>query len=163
MGRATAAAVTFAATVIGLVFALWPAARPDEPPAAKGATLRNLTLDRVSFGQYLDRIAQSRSPYVRAQLQRRGLLVGLDFKIEGYRSKQLPLQWQLIDARSGDQIARSRDLFITPTANVDRNTWSVWIRAPRGRARRFFVELELLDDRGEVPLGRLRSARFTGT
>jgi hypothetical protein len=42
------------------------------------------------------------------------------------------------------------------------NSWSIWVSVPPGRTRRFFVELELLDDRGTVPLERLRTRRFAG-
>jgi hypothetical protein len=145
----------------GLIFGLWPALQPSEPPTIKGAILTNVTVDHVSFGQYLDRIALIRSPYPPAQLERPGALVGFDFNIKGYRNKVLPLQWRLIDAKTGDQVDRSRDLLLTPAANEDQNSWSVWVPIPRGRSRRFFVEVELLDDHG-YPLGRVRTDRFSG-
>jgi hypothetical protein len=163
IAKAVAAAVSFTATAIGLIFGLWPALKPSEPPAAKGATLSQVTLDRVRYGQYLDRIAVSRYGYRQAQLERGGVLVGVTFKVTGYQSKRLPLQWRLIDARTGDQIEQSRDLFYVPAANEDQNSWSVWVAVPPGGARRFFIEVELLDDRGAVPLGRVRTERFHGT
>jgi hypothetical protein len=157
------AVVTFAATMTGLIFGLWPTLRPVEPPATKGAALTNVTVDRVSFGQYLDRGAYSRSPFRRAQLQRRGALVGFDFNIKGYLHKHLPLRWQLLDARTGDQVAQSPDLFTTPRADEDQNSLLIWVPVPRARGRRFFVEIQLLDDRGAYPLGRIRTHRFSGT
>jgi hypothetical protein len=162
IAKALATAVTFAATGTGLIFGLWPALKPDAPPATRRATLTNVTLDHIRFGQYLDRKALSRSGYPRAQLERPGALVSFDFNIRGYRNKDLPLQWQLVDATSGDQVARSRDLLITPEANEEQNSWPVWVPVPRGRSRRFFVEIELFDDRGAVPLGRIRTDRFGG-
>jgi hypothetical protein len=160
--RAIGAAVTFAATVTGLIFGLWPALRPAEPPAAKGATLTNATVDRASFGQYLDRTGSSRSPFRPAQLDRRGALVGFDFNIEGYVGRDLPLRWQLIDARTGEQVRQSRDYFMTPSANEDKNSWWIWTPVPHRRGHRFFVEIQLLDDRAGVPLGRIRTDPFSG-
>jgi hypothetical protein len=149
---------------MGLILGLLPALEPDESPAAKGAKLSNETLDRISFGQYLDRISVSRAGYRAAKLEQPGALVGLHLEVTGYKGKRLPLHWRLIDARTGGQVDRSRDLSYIPEATNDQNSWSIWIPVPSGRDRRFFVEVELLDDRGAVPvpLGRVRTARFGG-
>jgi hypothetical protein len=161
VAKAVGATVTFAVTMTGVIFGLWPTLKPQEHPATRGATLTNRTVDHISFGQYLDRIALSRSPYPPAQLKRPGALVSFDFNIKGYRNKALPLQWRLVDARTGDQVQRLRDLIVTPAASEDQNSWSIWIRVPRGRSRRFFVEVELLDDQTH-PLTRIRTDRFRG-
>jgi hypothetical protein len=144
----------------GLIFGLWPALKPEEPAATKGATLSNATADNVSFGQYLDRTAQSRSGWGYAQLHRQGVLVSFDVNMNGYWNKRLRLQWGLIDARTGDQIADNRHFFLTPEASEDQVRWPAWVPVPRGRERRCFVEIELLDDRGVIPLGHVRTPRF---
>jgi hypothetical protein len=162
IAKAVGAAVSFAATATALIFGVWPTLKPDEPPVTKGATLSNVTLDRMSFGQYLDRTAQSRTGYQRTQLEHAVVVVGVDFSIRGYRNKHLPLQWRLVSVQTGDQIDQSRDLFLTPEANEDQARWSVWVTVPRGRDRRFFVEVELFDDRGAVPLRSVRTDLFSG-
>jgi hypothetical protein len=164
IARWTAAVVGFAATLTGLIFALWPALKPEGPPAVRSAKLSNLAVDRnITFGQYLDRIEQSRRPYGRAELAERGVLVQFDFAIQGYKGKRLPLRWQLIDARSGEQLDQSRDLLITPLASSDSGSWPVWVKTPRGRSRRLYVQLQLYNDRGSVPLSRLRTETFSGS
>jgi hypothetical protein len=162
IAKAIGAIGAFAATMSGLVFGLWPTLKPAEPPATKGAILSNVTVDHVTFGQYLDRGGYSRSQYRPVELERRGALVGFDFNIKGYLHKDLPLWWQLIDARTGEQIDESQDLVITPTAAEDQNTLPVWVRVPRDANRRFFVEIQLLNDRA-VPLAHIRTKRFSGT
>jgi hypothetical protein len=135
-----------------------------EPSRTKAATLSNPTLDRnISFGQYLDRKEISRVPYQAAELRRRGAFLAFDFKIEGYKGKRLPLQWQLIDARTGDQLRESKDVALHPDAETDQASWDFWVPVPRGADRRFFVQLQLYNDRGSVPIGRLRTATFGGS
>jgi hypothetical protein len=163
------------AVVAGLV-ALWPSIKPKDTPApkatrstsltpdpvTKAARLSNLTLDRdITFGQYLDRKQISRKPYTAAVLARRGAYVAFDFRVEGYKGKRLPLRWQLMDARTSDQLGQSRDIAITPGATTDQGSWDVWVPLPRGH-RRFYVQVQLYDNAGLVPIGRLRTERFAG-
>ena len=155
IGALVAVAVVAAAFLV-----LWPALKPQDAPATKAARLSNLTLDRdVTFGQYLDRKGLSRQPYGPAQLARRGAFVAFDFRIQGYHGKRLPLRWQLMDARTGDQLDQSRDVAITPAANTDQGSWDVWVPLPRGH-KRFYIQVQLYDNAGLVPIGRLRTERF---
>ena len=163
IAKAISATAAFAATMTGLIFGLWPALKPEGPATIKGATLSKVEVDRMDYGQYLDRIVRSRSGYRPARLHRHGVLVTFHFDITGYRTRHLPLQWQLIDARTRDRVAHSRDLFLTPDATEDQGNWRIWLAVPRGHDRRFFVEVELLDDRQVVPLGQVRTQRFAGT
>jgi len=169
--------IGLAVAVVGGLLALWPsikpqgvpatkAARPTHQPqgvpATKAARLTHLSLDRdITFGQYLDRKELSRKPYTASVLGRRGAYVAFDFRVEGYRGKRLPLRWQLIDARTGDQLDQSRDVSITPDATTDQGSWDVWVPLPRGH-RRLYVQVQLYDDAGLVPIGRLRTERFAG-
>jgi hypothetical protein len=141
-----------------LAVTLWP----SPAPPTKAARLSNQTFDRnLTFGQYLDRKALSRKPYPPTQLARRGAFVAFDFRTEGYRGKRLPLRWQLFDAESGDQLAQSRAIIIRPDANVDQGSWDVWVPFPRARHPRLYVQVQLYDDGGIVPIGRLRTPRFS--
>jgi hypothetical protein len=116
IAKVTAVVVTFAATMTGLIFGLWPSLTPTEPPATKRATLSNATVDHVSYGQYLERAGFSRSSHRPAQLKPRGVLVAFDLNVKGYLNERLPLHWQLIDVPTGDQLNESRDLFYVPKA-----------------------------------------------
>lgn len=154
--------IAVAATATTLILGGEPGV-PDRPPATKGGSLTIKTLDRVSFGQYLDRIDATRSDYPRAQLQQIGTLVGLDIKVAGYSDKRLPLRWRILDARTGDEVQQSQeDRYYIPHAREDNNSWPIWVPLPRGRDRQFFVEFELFDDRGATPLDQARTDRLTG-
>jgi hypothetical protein len=160
MGRPILAAAAIA-VVLGGSLLLLPALRSDGTPPTRAATLSKPTLDRdVSFGQYLDRKELSRGSYRPAELGRLGVLVSFDFRIQGYRGDRLPLRWQLLDTGTGDQVAQSRDVAIVPEADDDRGTWDVWVPVPPDAGRRFFVQVQLYNDQGDVPIARLRTRTF---
>jgi hypothetical protein len=160
IGRAIAGAVGCVATVVGLVFVLAPSLKPDEPPVDRGARLSRAQVEpNLSFGEYLDRIEQSRRPYGPVDLERRGAYVEFDFSVRGYKDKRLPLRWQLVDARSGAQLDHSRDLGVRPLVNTDAGSWNVWIPLTR-RARRMYVQIQLYNNAGTVPIGRVRTRAF---
>jgi hypothetical protein len=159
--RAVAGAVGFAATVIGLVFVLWPSLKPSAPPADKGATLSNAQTETgLTFGAYLDRIGQSRRPYGKAELRARGAYVEFDFAVRGYKGQHLPLGWQLLDARSGVQLGQDWALRVTPKADRDAGSWNIWIPLRRTSAR-MYAQIALYNRDG-VPIARVRTAPFSG-
>lgn len=160
VARWTSAVVGFVATTLGVVFVLFPALKPDDPPPTQGATLSNPSPEALTWGQYLDRQDLDRAPYDPKALRRRGIFVEFDYTIEGYKDKALPLRWQLIDARGGDQLGKSRDTLITPEAPKDGGSHAIWVPLPARRAARLFVQLQLYEPTGEVPIGRARTARF---
>lgn len=161
--KALSAAIAFAAALTGLIFGLWPTARPEAPATTKGAALLSVSVDRVSLGQYLDRMTQSRTGYSREDLHRQGVLVRYDVKIKGYRGKHLLLTFQLIDAQSRDLVAPSRNQCLTPDVSDDKGGVPIWIPVPRGRERRFVIELELFNDRRTTSLAHDRSPQFNGS
>lgn len=160
IARWTSALVGFVATVLGVVFVLFPALKPEGPAPTKGATLSHPVREMLSWGQYLDRKDLDRRPYDAAALRRPGVFVEFDYVIEGYKEQALPLRWQLIDARGGDQLGKSRDTQIVPEASTDKASWDVWVPLPRRHVQRVFVQLQLFEQRGTVPIGRLRTPAF---
>jgi hypothetical protein len=160
VARAIVGAVGFAATVIGLVFVLWPSLKPEPPPADQGAALSNAQVEPgMTFAAYLDRISQSRGSLDRATLDERGAFVEFDFSVRGFKDKHLPLGWQLLDARDGVQLAQDRALRVTPRADRDSGVWNVWIPL-RHKARRMYAQIALYNLKG-VPIGRVRSPVFS--
>ena len=157
VARWVSATVGFVATLLGVVFVLFPAIKPQGPPPTRRATLTNPATERLTWAQYLDRLDLDRSPYDASALRRRGIFVEFDYAIDGYRDKPLPLRWELVDVRSGAQLRHSRDTLIVPEAATDAGTWSVWVPLPRRRVRRAYVQLQLFKPSGDIPIGRLRT------
>jgi hypothetical protein len=163
-GRAVAAVVSFTATVVGLVFVLIPSLKPEGPAAEKDARLSVISFeDNRTFGQYLDVIDHKGSEYGPAYRRRRGTIVIVGYSIHGYKSKALPLRWRLVDADSGDQVGATKDRFIKAEANVDRGSWPLWVQIPRGRTRRFYIDVQIYNDRGAVAIHSLHTRRFRGS
>jgi hypothetical protein len=158
--RAVAGAVGFVGALLGVVFVLWPSLKPDAPPVDKGADLARAQVEPgLTFGQYLDRIGQTRRSYEPAQLRRRGAYVEFDYVIRGYKDKRLPLHWQLIDAGTGAQLSQSADLRVRPDVDRDKGAWNVWVALPP-KVRRMYVQIQLFNDVGGFPIGRVRTPVF---
>jgi hypothetical protein len=160
IARWVSAVVGFVATLLGVIFVLFPAIKPQGPPPTKHASLTNPTPEQLSWAQYLDRMELDRKPYDASALRRRGIVVGFDYAVDGYRNKRLPLRSQLIDARRGDQLRHSRDTLLVPEASTDGGAWSVWVPLPRRTVPRAYVELQLFEDSGRVPIARVRTRQF---
>jgi hypothetical protein len=54
------------------------------------------------------------------------------------------------------QLDHSSDLRV----NTDADSWNVWIPLP-GPARRMYVQIQLYNDSGRVPIGRIRTPDFS--
>ena len=96
--------------IVGLLFLFLPQLKPEAPPlpaAEQLGTLSGLILDPdATRGQYLERTDQSKQGFTTEQLARRGAFIRFRVEILGYKSKTLPLQRELVDAHTGDEIAQ---------------------------------------------------------
>jgi hypothetical protein len=161
LAKAAAAVVAFVGSVLGIVFVLWPSLKPEAPSPIRRVELSGVTLERpVTFGAYLRRIQQPAGGLEDAVLRQRGALASFDFVIEGYKNRRLPLAWQLVEARGGDVLDESRDVWLEPEVTKDSGTWPVWVPLPRGRPRRVFIQCALYEPRGVVALETFRTRTF---
>jgi hypothetical protein len=162
LAKGASAVVAFVAAVLGVIFVLWPSLKPEAPSPTRGVELTHLTLERpVTFGAYLKRINQAAGGLEPAVLKQRGALAAFHFTIEGYKNSRLPLEWQLVDARTGERLDGNRDLSIKPEVPTDSGNWRLWVPLPKGRPRRLFITIQLYQPRGVVPLGSLRTRTFS--
>ena len=156
-----AAAVGVAGTLVALVFAVWPSLKPEGPPQQKGATLEHLSADEViTRRQYFQRAQLPAAGFSSPQLAQRGLYVTFDISIAGYKDQKLPLRWELVNARTGDQVAESESTIFKPLAQTDAASWQEWIPLPHGGPR-YVVYVRLYDPSGTVPLASERSQPIT--
>ena len=134
--KAAATVLGLVASVLGLVFLLWPNLQPERAPSVGSATFspRKPELSLLTFGQYLDRKGLPRSPYSSAQLARRGALASFRIVVSGYRGRSLPLRELLVNNRTGDVVNQAnKRTVLTPDRQDSPTTWDWWTPLPRQR------------------------------
>lgn len=165
--------VALVASVVGLLFLFKPGWKPEAPPDV--GTLRiveSSVRQPVTFGRYLERVRLPPLGLTRAFRQRQGLLIEFDYQAEGFRGKRLPIQWELVDAKTNDRVvvdgeddASGNDaVAIVPSTNREAAKWFVWVPAPPA-GRRYYVTVTIYQPRKgdvEVPLADFETAEFSG-
>jgi hypothetical protein len=169
-----AGVVALIASVVGLLFVLKPGWKP-EPPQDIG-TLKivdSSVRQPVTFGRYLERMRLPAMGTTKAFRQRRGLLIEFDYQADGFRGKRLPIQWELLDAKTNDRVDTAGDtdaggndaVAITPSTNKEAAKWFVWVPAPTA-GRMYYVTVTIYQPRKgdvDVPLADFDTAQFTGS
>ncbi|MEA2512559.1 MAG: hypothetical protein QOJ59_2046 [Thermomicrobiales bacterium] len=163
------AAVTLIASILTVVFLLWPALRPEERPSVFGATLSDPRLEHgVSVADvYARRGERPPADYSRERLATMGALVSFVVVVEGFQGKPCRLTWSLFDADTKTRVADEAfldqpgwpDGKFLPVAAHDQASGEVWIRRP-DRPGSYLVRLELFDPNG-MRLTSLDSEPFT--
>jgi hypothetical protein len=161
-----AAVVGLIASVVGLVFLFKPDLQPKPAPDIGSLKIVDSNVRQpVTFGRYLERVRSAPGTLTEETLRRRGLLVEFDFVAEGFRGKRLPIQWDLVDAKTNDRVSGDGALGITPSTNNDAAKWFVWVPAPAA-GRTYYVTVTIyrpLKGEGDVPLADFDTPQFSGS
>jgi hypothetical protein len=151
--------------VVGLVFLFKPGWKPQPPPDVGKAEVSDIRArEPVTFARYLQRLKLPQGSLSPAQLRRQGALVEFDVQLTGFAKKQLPLRWELIDAKTNDPVASDEAVSIVPTTNDDGRKWFVWVPVPR-TTKSYYVTVTIYQPpKGDVdvPLQDFDSPQFTG-
>jgi hypothetical protein len=143
------ATVTLVSAIAGLVFVLYPRAKPErtQPPAAINASVTvQDEIPRVPLRRYLALVGQSPAGYSNKALQCLGNLIFLGVQVDGARGVRSPLLWTvyrpprrlLADPRLTEQRAAE----INPPADRYRAVARLWIPLPPLTGD-FFARIEL--------------------
>jgi hypothetical protein len=171
---AVTAAVALATSLLGLVFDLWPALRPD-PRTEVGADTSVLAVDRyVSRGEYLRRRFVAPADYARARraeitaaggaggLKIHGELAYVRVDLHGFKGRRVLMLYSIYDARAHSRIGEAKiESRWTGDAPDDRFIAEVWLQPVTALKRRYFVRVEVRDPHG-VLLSVADSAPFAG-
>jgi hypothetical protein len=161
-----AGVVALVASVVGLIFVFKPGWKPEPPPDVGTLKIVDSSIRQpVTFGRYLERVRLPPMDMTKEFLQRRGLLVDFDYEAEGFRGKRLPIQWELVDAKTNDRVVGDDAVAITPSTNMDAAKWFVWLPAPSA-GRKYYVTVTIYQPRKgdvEVPLADFDTVEFEGT
>jgi hypothetical protein len=168
-----AGVVALVASVVGLLFVFKPGWKPEPPPDVGTLKIVDSSVRQpVTFGRYLERVRLPPMGFTKAFRQRQGLLIEFDYEAAGFRGKRLPIQWELVDAKTndrvltGDEDADGNDAVgIEPSTNQEAAKWFVWVPAPKA-GRNYYVTVTIYQPRkGEVdvPLADFDTAEFPGS
>jgi hypothetical protein len=160
-----AALVGLIGGIVGLVFVFKPGWKPQ--PAPDVGTLKitdSSIMQPVTFRRYLERVRLPAGDLTKAFLDRRGLLIEFDYQAAGFRGKRLPIQWELVDAKTnervivddpaGDDAGGNDAVGITPSTNNEAAKWFVWVPRPEA-GRAYYVTVTIYQPRKgdvDVPL-----------
>ena len=158
--------VALIASVVGLLFVFKPGWKP-EPPRDVGTLeiVDSGVRQPVTFGRYLERVRLPPLDMTKAFLQRRGLLIDFAYQAEGFRGKRLPIQWELVDAKTNDRVSGDDAVSITPSTNDEAAKWFVWVPAPAA-GRQYYVTVTIYKPRKgdvDVPLADFDTQEFSGS
>ena len=166
--------VALIASVVGLLFVFKPGWKPAPPQDVGTLKIVDSSVRQpVTFGRYLERMRLPALDTTKAFRQRRGLLIEFDYQADGFRGKRLPIQWELVDAKTNDRVGVAGDtdaggndaVAITPSTNKEAAKWFVWVPAPAA-GRMYYVTVTIYQPRKgdvDVPLADFDTAEFTGS
>src|SRR5438093_94341 len=128
--------VGLASAVAGLFFLFFPQYRPERgsPNPDQSAMVSGVVRNpHTTRGQFLDYSDQPKLGFTKEQLAELGASAFARVEIVGYRGKQLTLERQLVDARTGNVVGQARDFAVTPPANKVTHRWWDWVPLGPGR------------------------------
>jgi hypothetical protein len=171
-----AALVGLIGGIIGLLFLFKPGWKPQPPPDVGTLKITDVNVRRpVTFGRYLQRVRLPPLGVTKAYQRRPGLLIEFDYQAEGFRGKRLPIQWELIDAKTndrvivknaaGDDAAGNDAVGITPSTNNEGAKWFVWVPTPEA-GKTYYVTVTIYQPRKgdvDVPLADFDTPKFSGS
>ena len=165
--------VALVASVVGLLFVFKPGWQPKPPPDVGTLKIVDSSVRQpVTFGRYLERVRLPALDVTKAFRQRQGLLIEFDYEAEGFRGKRLPIQWELVDAKTNDRVRTGDDdasgndaVGIKPSTNQETAKWFVWVPAPK-TGRDYYVTVTIYQPRKgdvDVALADFDTATFPGS
>ena len=169
-----AAVVGLIGGVVGLLFIFKPGWKPQPPPDVGTLKIVDSSVRQpVTFGRYLERVRLPPLDFTKAFLQRRGLLIEFDYHAEGFRGKRLPIQWDLVDAKTNDRVfvdgeddaGGNGSVGIRPSTNNEAAKWFVWVPGPEA-GRTYYVTVTIYQPRKgdvDVPLADFDTPEFSGS
>jgi hypothetical protein len=151
--------------VVGLLFLFFPGLRPSTggvPAADQLPMISAVTANPgVTQGAFLASHDRKPTGFTKAQLAVVGSSISAQLQIFGYKGKHLPLEDQVIDAKTQQPVATGRQFVITPDVDKVSRPWWEWVPLPAGRGS-YYVEVKLFDERGVAAIACAASESFGG-
>jgi hypothetical protein len=118
------------ASILGLVFLLWPDAQPKPTPDDASVTFERVAVETLTRRQSLDRLGLPMTGFTEEQLAERGGFVTFDLQVTGYGGKRLPVRWLVLN-RAGDTVgSQDRRIELRPDRDNQTLTHRFWAGVP---------------------------------
>lgn len=151
--------------VAGLLFLFFPGLRPGTgggPAADQLPMISAVTVTPgVTQGAFLASHDRKSTGFTKAQLALVGSSISAQIQIFGFKGKHLPLEDQVIDAKTQQPVATGRPFVITPDVDKVSRPWWEWVPLPARRGS-YYVEVKLFDERGIAAMACGTSDSFGG-
>jgi hypothetical protein len=146
--KAILAAVGGLLAAVASAIAIWQAVKPGPGPPNRDGSVQIGQTTRMTLGQYLERRGKR---FPGAPLGLRGTYVAYTVTTDGFKGKKVSVSWRLL-TDNGAQQARTAasQPGIQPSADHDRAGYSTWVQDPFQPTRRFAIELDLSDSKGNL-------------
>lgn len=142
--------------VVGLAVQFVPGIGIDQPPPPKADLAVREVHARITHGEYADK-TRSAAELSRADRREIGNVVWLELELEGYRDRQLGLQWGLYRAAAGGGLlpGTAREVDLAPERqDVETSFLPIWVGYPK--EGKFQAQFRLTQD------GQVRQMAATG-
>jgi hypothetical protein len=129
-------AAVVAILVSGTTLFDWFADKASDPPTVKPANIgarieaADLQLPSERLGDYMDGIRESTDGMSEEALDQRGMVWTIGVRLRGAEGKRIWLQWELLDAVSGEHLLVDTPSWFVPK---NQNHWGeaqVWVPYP---------------------------------
>ena len=136
--------------VVGLVYKFAPGCEPQPPPNVLRAEISDVRAKHpISFRRFLQHQQLPIPPDLTPQyLAQRGVMLTFHYEIVGLSHKDLPLAWDLSDAKTNEIVNSQQSAYeLTPSRNDDAGDWAVWVPAPKP-GRDYYVTVKIFKPEG---------------
>ena len=130
------------ATILGLVFLLWPDAQPKGTPDDASASFERLSVEVLTRRQSLDRLGLPTTGFTPQQLAERGGFVSFDLAVSGYGGSRLPVRWLALNSGGDTVSSEDKRTQLRPDRDNQTLTHRFWAPVtPQGGPFRVVVEI----------------------
>ncbi len=158
-----AALVGLVTGVATLLFLLFPGLKPVHVDVGTAAITDVKVRQPLTFRRYLQEIEKPQGSMSRAFLDRPGVLVSFHYQLDGFGGRQIPLRWELNNAKTNDLVDQDQAVSIIPSTNSEGRDWYVWVPHPKPQGRYYITVTLYQPEKQLVPLKHFDTKPFTAS
>jgi hypothetical protein len=146
--------------VVTLLFLFFPGLKPVHVDVGTAAITDVEVRKPVTFHRYLQEEELTKGTMSSAYLNRQGVLVSFHYQLDGFGGREIPLRWELNNAKTNDLVAQDQARSIKPSTNSDGRDGYVWVPQPKRRGRYYITVTLYQPEKQRVPLKHFDTKPF---